>query len=391
MNDVTSSPRPRVVLASCRVGAGHNQAARALLAGLHQADAAVDAEFVDVLGYVSWAFRAYYAGGYAMLVSRLPWLYGLGYRLTDRPQGPGRTLSERLRLWSDRRGVRRFLAWLDKQRPALAVNTHYLHAPGIGRMIGQGAQGLRQFVVVTDNELHRWWYAENVERYFVPNDEVRHELMGCGVDGGRIDVTGIPVHPKWLEPLDRRRILADWDLPADRPVVLISAGVHFTIGRMDKLAARLTRQAPDAFFLVLAGGNKKLIETVSALPEAQGPQPRVRAVSFTDRIHELVEVADLVVTKPGGMITSECLVKSAAMVLLKPVPGQESANADLLRREGAAVVAADAEQVVAHVSQLLAERGRADDMRAAARRLARPGANAAIVQRIIEAVHRGDF
>ncbi len=83
----------RVLVISASVGAGHNQAARAIVERLRQCDANLDVEQVDALAFAGWAFRSWYAGGYALAVSRLPRLYGLGFRVSDRPDTPRRTLA----------------------------------------------------------------------------------------------------------------------------------------------------------------------------------------------------------------------------------------------------------------------------------------------------------
>ena len=374
-----------MVLAYVSAGAGHRQAARAIQAGLTQARPDVRVELLDVLDFTSRLFRLYYAGGFGLLVSRLGWLYGFGYWLTDLPSGTGRSFSELMRLVFERHSIRRLTRHLLNSRPVLVVNTHYLQAPPIGRVIAQGAKGLRQFVVMTDNEAHRWWYARNVECYFVPAEVCRQRLLEYGVPADTIELAGIPVHPKWSTTLDEARIRADWKLPADAPVVLVGGGVHFTVGRIDKLAADLAAAVPQAVVLVLAGGNKKLLAQIARLPAAQGDSPRLRGLSFTDRVDELVSVAALMVTKPGGMTTAECLAKGAAMVLLKPVPGQEAANARLLIQQGAAVGARTPQEVVQQVQRLLAAPADLARLRSNARRLARPGTDI-IVRRILEAI-----
>ena len=75
---------------------------------LDKLNRAANAEYLDLLTMTPWAFRTYYAGGYALAVSRFPFLYGIGYFLTNRPHRPGRGIGERYRLWNERRAMRRF-------------------------------------------------------------------------------------------------------------------------------------------------------------------------------------------------------------------------------------------------------------------------------------------
>jgi processive 1,2-diacylglycerol beta-glucosyltransferase len=322
-----------------------------------------------------------------MLAGRLPGMYGLGYRLTDAPHGPRRTLTERSRLWVERAVLGRFRRWLLDRLPALVVNTHFLIPCAVAHMRRRGMTGLRQMVVVTDYHMHRYWCSEGVDQWFVPDEAGRRRLAEFGVDEGRVNVTGLPVHPKWNAPLDETAIRADWDLPRGRPLVLISGGVNFTVGRVGWLAQELCLRLPQAVVMVLAGANKRLLAKLSANPLAQGDRPRLRAVPFTDRIHELVHLCDVVVTKTGAMTVSEVLAKGAAAVLLKPVPGQETYNAEMLCENEAAVQASTGEEVISHVVGLLNDPERLGRLRESARRLARP-ATPAIVSGILETVNR---
>ena len=97
-------------------------------------------------------------------------------------------------------------------------------------------------------------------------------------------------------------------------------------------------------------------------------------MGFTDRIDELMAVADVIVSKPGGLTTSEALARGAAMVIVDPIPGQETRNSDYLLENGAAVKVNNLASLGHKISALLSEPGRLESMRAAARRLARPRA-----------------
>ena len=388
MNDQGHSPPPRrILIASSSVGAGHNQAAQAIGAALRSAfsraprpDQAPEVDIVDTLAYATRPFRAFYAGGYALLVSRLPRLYGLGYWLKNRPQGPRRSLGERRRLWQERQSLRRFGRYVLDARPDLIVNTHFLSSPYITHLVRSGRLETRQMVVVTDIREHRYWFSEGVEHWFVAAERTGRALQRWGIPPQQITVSGIPIHPKWTAPLDRQKVLAEWRLPSDRPIVLLSGGAEFTCGPVVQIARQIRQGCPQAFVAVLGGRNKKLLAALSRLPEAGRD---FVGIAFTDRVHELVEVCCLMVTKAGGLTTAECLAKGTPMVLLKPVPGQEAGNAAYFAAEGAAVLAQDPADVVAHVSRLLNDTGGLARMGDNARRLHRPAA-----QTIAEAVCR---
>lgn len=360
----------RLLILTASIGAGHNQAAKAVAAGLAEAAPDVQVETVDILNYTGRIFRAWYAGGYAVAVTKLPWLYGLGFWLQDRPDYAARSLRERLRLWNERTEMRALQRRLFDNPPDLVLSTHFLAAPMIAHMAAAGKLDVPQAVVVTDICMHRFWYSEGVEQWFSPAEETVERLRRWGVDPARIIASGMPVHPKWTAPLDRARILAEWNLPADRPIVLLSGGTEFVCGPVVRFAREIIAACPRAYVVVLAGRNKPLMGSLSALPETGRD---LMPVAFTDRVHELVHVAALMVTKPGGLSTAECIAKGTPMVLLPAVPGQESGNGRFFVRQGAAVMARKVREVPSLVAAVLDAPADRDRMSAAAATLFRPG------------------
>jgi len=371
-----NAKRPKVLLTTVSIGAGHKSVAAALEPALTAAG--LDVETVDVMERVPRVFRAYYAGGFATLMSKLPWLYAFGYWLTDRPHGPGRGLMERRRLWQERQFLRRFLRDVRRLRPDLVLHTHFVAAPHVGRLIAGGELDARQMVVVTDIRVHRFWHAEQVEHWFTPAEPSAATLRRWGIEDERITVAGIPLREKWSRPLDRKTIFADWKLPADKPLVVLTGGTEFLCGPVRRLARGILDACPGVHLIVLTGRADKLARQLEQFAEAGG---RMSAVPFTDRVHELVETATLMVTKAGGVTAVECLAKAKPMVILKPVPGHEAGNAEYLADGGAAVVAKRNRDVPRLVADLLARPAELKRMADSAGRLHKP-ARDTVVQKV---------
>jgi len=376
----TSPNAPRVLIATASVGAGHNAVARAIAAGLAELPNRPKVEVLDVLTLAPWSFRVYYAKGFAFAVTRLPMFYGLGYRMTNHPQGPRLGLMERRRLWHERIAMKKFRRYMRNLRPDIVVHTHFLAPPILSNMADRGRFSAPQFVTVTDHDQHRFWLAGGVKRWFLPSDVGLEKLARWGIDRDTITVSGMPIHPKWLKETDCDKILADWRLPADKKVVVLSGGTEFTCGPVVKTARRILQLCPEISLVVLGGRNKKLLGQLGKLAsEVDGLFP----VSFTDRIDELVRVSSLMVTKAGGITTAECLAVGAPMVLPKPVPGQEADNATYFQNNGAAVVTRRYSDVPSEVRRLLDDPGALGRLGDNARKLFRPG-TATVVEAIRE-------
>jgi processive 1,2-diacylglycerol beta-glucosyltransferase len=97
-------------------------------------------------------------------------------------------------------------------------------------------------------------------------------------------------------------------------------------------------------------------------------------LGFTREIDELMAAADIVISKPGGLTTSEVLARGAAMIIANPVPGQETRNSDFILENGAGVKVNNLPTLAHKLTRLLDEPARLQQMKAAARRLGRPRA-----------------
>jgi processive 1,2-diacylglycerol beta-glucosyltransferase len=365
-----SNPQ-RVLLIGASVGAGHNQAARALQAYLTAERPDLDVTRIDVLDYVPRPFRRWYAGGYELAVTKFPRLYGLGYRLTDRPTGPGRTLSERRKLAWERLWLGRLGRFVRDHQPDLVLHTHFLAPPYIARLIDRGQIACRQRVVVTDIVPHRWWYARHIERYYTAQPVGREVISRWAVPDEQITVSGMPIAPKWTAPLaSPAELRTAWNLPPDRRIVLLSGGTEFVCGPVVPIAHGLARRG-DLCVVVLAGRNKKLLGQLARLDEAA--TGCVVPVSFTDRLPELAELAELMLTKAGGMTSAECLAKDLPAIFLRPVPGQEALNASTLAQAGTAIVTQTRTEAITQASELLDDTARLAAMSQTAAGLYRPG------------------
>ena len=115
----------------------------------------------------------------------------------------------------------------------------------------------------------------------------------------------------------------------------LSMGTIYSIfpGKTEIFRAVLAIEAP-LEIVVVAGRNEDVKRRLARL--APHERHRVKVLGFTDQIDELMAVADVVLSKPGGLTTSEVLARGAAMAVVNPIPGQESRNSDFLLENGAA-------------------------------------------------------
>jgi processive 1,2-diacylglycerol beta-glucosyltransferase len=373
----------RILVLSASVGAGHLRAAQAVELALREVAPEATVRNVDVLELTNAAFRRIYGKAYLDLVNRAPHVLGYFYDLLDQPTRSGRRRgkSDRLRLVVEKLNLRPFIRFLQAEPWDLVINTHFLPAEIIASLRRQERLATPQVTVTTDFETHRLWVNHPCDHYFTATAEGAHYLHSWDVPPGHTTVTGIPIHPVFSRPKGRAACLARHGLAGDRPVVLQLAG-GFGVGPIAKIYRALLDVPRPIDLVVITGRNESAREQLEAIPPS--PRHRTRIMGFTDQIDELMAVADLVVSKPGGLTTSETLARGAVMVIVNPIPGQESRNSDFLLENGAAIKVNNIATLAYKVGALLEDSARLAQLKANVARVARPRAAFDVARRSLE-------
>src|SRR5262245_22481548 len=375
---------PRILVLSASVGAGHMRAAQAVELALRQRVPDAVVQNIDVLEVTNRAFRRVYGKAYLDLVNKAPYVLGYFYDYLDRPSKPGKKRrSDRLRRAWQWLNLRKFSKFLRGEPWNLAINTHFLPAEIIACLRSQNKIELPQVTVTTDFDTHRLWVNTPCERYFTATEEGALYLHSFGVPAETTRVTGIPIHPNFAEAKDRAACLQRQGLIGDRPIVLQLAG-GFGVGPVVKLFEHLLQVRQSLEIVAVAGRNEKVRAQLGAVDVPE--RHRAKILGFTDQIDELMAVADLVVSKPGGLTTSESLARGAGMVIVNPIPGQESRNSDYLLERGAAIKVNNLATMAQRIESVLDPPERLAQLKANARKLGHPRAAFDVVDQSLELI-----
>ncbi len=368
---------PRILVLSASVGAGHLRAAEAVELALRQTVPDALVRNLDVLEMTNALFRRVYGKFYLDLVNKAPHVLGYFYDLLDQPGPSG---SDQLRLYLQKLNLRAFMKFLRSEPWDLVINTHFLPAEIIASLRRKGEVDMPQVTATTDFETHRLWVHQPCERYFTATAEGALYLQSMGVPAADTVATGIPIHPVFSAPKDRAACLKKHGLAEDRPVILHLSG-GFGVGPVAKLLEAILQTPTPLQVVSITGRNEPLKKQLERIKPPS--QHQVKVMGFTKEIDELMQAADLVVTKPGGLTTSEVLARGAVMVIVNPIPGQESRNSDFLLESGAAIKVNNLATLPHKIDTLLADKPRLAQLRANVKRIARPRAAFDVVEQAL--------
>lgn len=370
--------KKRVLMISVSAGSGHVRAAEALLetSALFEQ---MEARHIDVMTHVGRVFRGVYSDLYRHLINHAPVIWSYLYKKTD--QARSSDVSTILRRLIERICTRKLIEKIVEFNPDQIICTHFMPAELLIREIQQGRLDCPVWVQVTDFDLHSLWVQPQVHGYFAANEEVAFKLRERGVAAERIYVTGIPVAPVFLASKNRQVCRSALGLRVEPVTVLILSG-GARIGSVVDIAARLLKKYPELQVIAIAGSHAQRLADLKQL--ALGYPGRLVVLGFSRCIENLMAASDLVVTKPGGLTSAECLIMGLPMLLVDPIPGQEERNGDYLLEHGAGLKAQDMAGLDFRVGQLLANPDRLAVMRNQMQLIARPDAANAVLTKMME-------
>lgn len=380
--------RPRILILSASVGSGHTGAARAIERAFAQISPECDVHHVDVMDLAPGLFRRLYSDGYFDAVARAPHLVGYLYDRLDRPVRKIEKPFDLLRLAIQRINLGGLAELLKSERWDLVIHTHFL-APEIIRSIYRGTRiPFRQATVLTDFECHRFWTCGQSDHYFVATEECRASLSAWGVLSERITVSGIPIDPEFANVKSKVGCRSRLGLRTNRPVILQMAG-GLGIGPIREIHERIL-EAPFSLHVVAIAGRNAAAQNI--LENVPLPSRHERSIlGFVNNIDELMAAADLIVTKPGGLTSSEALARGLPMMIVHPIPGQETRNSDYLLENGAGVKVNNLASLPHKLNQLLSDPQRLIAMRSAARQISRPRAAFEVAEKCLSILQPPSF
>ncbi|WP_199032943.1 glycosyltransferase, partial [Ralstonia sp. ASV6] len=289
--------------------------------------------------------------------------------------------SQKIRRAVERLNSRPLLAEIKRQRPDAIICTHFLPAELLSRELRKERLDVPVWVQVTDFDLHSMWIVPNMRGYFAANEEIAWRMRERGLAADAVHVSGIPVMPAFGKPLDRSACAAEFGIDPKRKTFLMMSG-GAGLGGLDALAERLLGMEGDFQLIALAGKNQTMLEALQRV--AQRHPGRLFPQGFTHQVERLMACADLVITKPGGLTTSECLAMQLPMIVNSPIPGQEERNADFLLEQGVALKAIDDAALEFRIQALLKEPDRLTAMRHKIAPLGRPNAGQFVLDRVLD-------
>jgi len=351
----------KILILHASAGAGHKRAARALEEAFSLISPDSEIEVCDILDFTAPIFKKTYGVGYLDVVKKAPELWGYMYSQSDKKAlDPTR---KKLRSFVNKTNTISFARFYRKFAPDIVICTHFMPLEIISTRLRKRKTEASLFCTVTDFAVHSLWIMENVDCYYVATEEAKRQILRRGQPEEGIVVSGIPIDPVFAKGLSKEAARKQLGFDPSQPAVLVLSG-GFGVGPAVELIKSAGAAELNCRLLVVAGANEELKERAEAA--ARNSSTPVTVFGFVNNIHELMDASDLIISKPGGLTTSEVMAKGKPILIIDPIPGQEQRNCEHLLEAGAAARLFDVEDAGHKIQSLLSDKAR----------LARMGRNA---------------
>lgn len=357
---------------------GHSKAAKNIREALAYRDSSLKVSNINGFGYFYPRTEKVVDFLYTKLISHLPFLWGKVYdkKKIIRKLNP-------CRKFVSRHTFKSFANFIKSNSPDCFVATQAFPCGLIADFKENFNSKIPLIAVVTDYHPHGFWVHQKVDKYVVASEEAKSVLQASGIPEDRIEILGIPISIKFLKSYQKSDIANEFGFRKDLKTILLMGG-GLGLGPIEKIAQSLDALDSDFQIIVVCGKNEKLYNWFQN--NKAGFKKPLFCFGYIEFVDKLMDCADIIITKGGGITISEALAKGLATIITNPIPGQEERNVIYLLKKEAIIRADDPAVICASVGMLFGDKEKLDFLRAKAKSVSAANSSLDIADLIIRAV-----
>lgn len=374
----------KVLIFYASYGGGHLNAAKSIENCIKSNYKNIDVELIDCMKYVNKTIEKVTTAAYREMAKKAPWAWGRIY--SDAQKGPLAHITTR----SNKFMAIKLLRLLREKKPDLIISTHPFGSQMCSYLKRKGKITSKIATIMTDFAPHDQWLVghEFTDYFFVAHDKMKEYLISKNVREEKIFSTGIPISEKFQEKYNKFEIVEKYNLYENKFTILFFGGGEFGLGktRTVQIFENFVQETlkHDIQIISISGKNPKMKSAFEEIVNKNKAENNVKIIGFSNEVPKLMSISDLVVTKPGGLTTSESLASHLPMVVINPIPGQEEENAEFLKSKGIAVWIKKTDDSKKVIEELLNNKDKLNKMKENTKILAKPNSTDEICKVLLE-------
>nr|QGT51146.1 UDP-glucuronosyltransferase [uncultured Firmicutes bacterium] len=370
----------KVLILSVTAGQGHNQTAKVISDYLN--DIGVESSYMDTLEYINPVLAESVSKGYLLSTKSLPKLYGEVYRMAEKRDADNiaNNFSKNFNVMKSKK----LAAYILSEKPDVVVCTHIFAGVLLTYINRTQPLPCKTVGIVTDFTFHPYWEDSDLDYYVTASELLTHQASKKGIPEHKVKPIGIPIHPKFADRMDKHKARAVLGLPDMRTVLVMSGSMGY--GKIEAEIKELDKTPMDFQIVSVCGNNEKLKRKIDKLELKK----TIYNYGFKDNVDLFMDAADCIITKPGGLTTSEALAKGLPIIMTNPIPGQEDRNVEFLLNNGAAFRISSTYTIDEVIYQLFTNQMRRRLLRATVKALGKPNSTRDFAKLLFEITGQAD-
>ena len=318
----------KIIIFYASYGGGHLSAAKSIEDYIKNNYPQFDVDLVDCMKYINKTIEKVSTAAYREMAKKAPWAWGKIYN--DSQKGPLAHISSRANSFM----AIKLLRLLREKKPDIIISTHPFGSQMCSYLKRKNKINSRIATIMTDFKSHEQWLVGSsyIDYFFVSNENMKQELIDKKIDSSKIYVTGIPISNKFLTNYNKEEILNNLNFSKNKKTILFFAGGEFGLGKNKTLEIfeSLIKDFDNIQVIAISGKNEYMKNNFTKIVLENNKQNCINIFDYTDKVAEFMSISDLVITKPGGLTTTESLASGVPILMINPIPGQEEENAEFL-------------------------------------------------------------
>ena len=285
-----------------------------------------------------------------VVINKMIWLWRILYYFNNIPFVYKCTLP--FRKWSHRKNCNKLAGFVEEYDPDVVLSTHFILPDVCSFLKKQGKCHAKVYNIITDYRDHSFWISDGADKYCVAHQITKEDLVNkWKIKPEDVYITGIPVEPKFSEEKDRNQVRTDLGITENEKCILVLSG-GYGMGPLFEMVQTLENLKQKMTVICICGHNKELHEKVESLKDDLKYVNLIN-LGYVNNVDELMCASDIYLGKAGGISSSEALVMGLPMIFVRPIPGQESRNSELLVNAEAAIEVKNLNEIGDAIKNLL--------------------------------------
>ena len=332
----------KILILSCGTGGGHNSAAKAIQESL--LDRGINADFKEYLEIINPSIKEKVNKLYLKSTKGNGKVFKKVYHLGELYQKT-RFKSPIYKLNSISKN--KLYRYIKEKEYDYIITTHLFAAQALTAV--KQEHEIHFMAIATDYVCIPFWEETNPDILVIPNEDLKENFINKGVKKEKLLPIGIPVSKCYKLIYDEKDCKKKLGLDENKKYVLILNG-SMGFGNVINMVKNLLSEMKDMNFIISCGNNKKLL---GILKDKYKRDDRIVTLSYVSNLNEYMASSEIVLTKPGGLTSTEVATIRKPLIHTMPIPGCENYNANFFCDRKMSIKCDTIQEVVSSTKNLL--------------------------------------